>query len=293
MKFSEVNCPVCGQNDYKVVVPDTLGEKPPVFGYKWTPEIRKCYRAVRCKNCSHMYSSPRLEDMYAYYQDVADEGYLKNSHLRTGAARNVIKTIRKLNPEGRLLDVGSSTGDFLREAQRYYEVEGLELSNWASKIAIDAGLKIHKKKLADLARNDQTYDIITMWGVIEHLEFPREEIKHVHKLLKPEGIFCFWTGDSSSIFLKIFGKNWWYILGQHIQYFSNQSVDYLMRGNEFEKIFIRIYPYVMSLGYLGTSLSRYPIVGPLANKILKLESLKNRTFNFYLPGEMFGVYLKR
>src|SRR5436190_22061951 len=103
MKFVEVACPVCGGGDYDVIFPDTLGPRPPVFGYKWVPEVRKMYRAVRCRACRHMYSSPRLENMYAYYTDVSDDGYLANSELRRATAENVLWTRRRFVPSGRLL----------------------------------------------------------------------------------------------------------------------------------------------------------------------------------------------
>ncbi len=293
MNFIEVDCPVCGGNTYNIVLADTLGKNPPVFGYKWTPEIRKSYRAVRCRKCSHMYSSPRLEDMYAHYTDVSDAGYVENAPLRAATARKVLQTIHKLAPSGRLLDVGCSIGDFLKEAREYYDVEGLELSEWAADIAEEAGLTIHRKKIEDIVGSGPQYDVITMWGVIEHLEYPAQEMAHIQKLLNPGGIVCFWTGDSGSFPAKVFGKNWWYIIGQHIQFFTCRSADYLMHEHGFDRVFIRTYPYVISLDYLGTSLSRYPVVGYVLNKLLKAPIVRDRTITLKLPGEMFGVYRKR
>ena len=84
MKFIEVICPICESDEYKVLFPDTLGKLPPVFGYKWTPEIRKSYRIVECLECGHGYCSPRLENMGDYYTDNVDLDYLKNDELRMG-----------------------------------------------------------------------------------------------------------------------------------------------------------------------------------------------------------------
>src|SRR3990167_9059853 len=100
MDLIEVRCQVCDKNEYKVVYPDTLGNNVPVFGYKWTPDICKMHRLVQCTNCSHAYTSPRLKDMYKYYEDVADDGYLKNSGLRAKTARRVITTINGFIPKG-------------------------------------------------------------------------------------------------------------------------------------------------------------------------------------------------
>jgi len=293
MEFIEVDCPVCSENDYKVLYPDTLGKNPPIFGYKWVPEIRKMYRTVRCNSCGHVYCSPRLEDMYKYYQDVIDEDYLKNEALRTQTAKHVLPTIRRFVPSGRLLDVGCSTGDFLSVARDFYDVEGLELSDWALEIAKKRGLTIHKKKLSEMTGTGCLYDIITMWGVIEHLEYPLIEMQNVNHLLNKGGIACFWTGNIDSIYAKLFGRNWWYILGQHIQLFSKRSLDRLMHDTGFERLSIGIYPYVMSFKYLGISLSRYPFVGTLAKKLFRLMGLEKRTFTLKKSDEMFAIYRKK
>ena len=293
MKFIEVRCPVCRHDDYDIVFPDTLGETPPVFGYKWSLETRKCYRIVRCRRCSHMYSSPRLENMYFYYKDVADESYLDNAPLRAATARKVLVTINKLTRGGKLLDVGCSCGEFLKEASKYFMVEGLELSEWSADIAERSGLIIHRKTLEEMSDQESKYDLVTMWGVIEHLEDPLQELTYIQKILKRDGLVCFWTGDSNSITAKILGRHWGYLLGQHVQFFSRRSIDLLMEECGFELVSMKIYPYVINLGYLGTHLAHYPVFGPVLSRILKLGLLRNFTVTLKIPGEMFGVYRKR
>lgn len=293
MEFSEVNCPICEANDYKVVYPDTLGKRVPVFGYKWTPEIRKMYRLVRCKECSHAYASPRLLDMYKYYEDVADEEYLNNASLRQKTSGKVLQTINKFANGRRLLDIGCSTGDFLEVAGEVYEAEGLELSKWALDIARRKGLKIYDETLQEMAREcNGRYDIVTMWGVVEHLEQPKREIMHVNSLLKQNGIVCFWTGNFDSIYSKILGPRWWYLLGQHIQFFSWRSMDYLMKECGFERVYKGIYPYIISFKYLGISLSRYPAIGTIARSCFKYSGLDNREFTLKKSDEMFAIYEK-
>lgn len=293
MEFSGVNCSVCERNDYKVVYPDTLGKNVPVFGYKWTPDIRKMYRLVQCKHCSHAYASPRLMDMYKYYEDVEDESYLNNSELRKKTGRKVLATISKYIDNGRLLDVGCSTGDFLEVAKETYGVEGLELSSWASKIAAEKGLNIYSETLQERVKECKNpYDIVTMWGVIEHLENPKRELKFVNKLLNQGGIVCFWTGDFSSIYSKIFRQKWLYMLGQHIQFFSWKSMDYLMKDCGFERVHKGIYPYVISFKYLGISLSRYPYVGSFAKRCFRMLGLEEKVFTIKKSDEMFAIYKK-
>ncbi len=292
MKFIEVHCPVCAANDYDVVFPDTLGRRPPVFGYKWVPEIRNMYRAVRCRACAHVYSSPRLDNMYAYYTDVVDESYLANDQLRRETAEIVLQTLRQFAPSGKLLDVGCSTGDFLMVAKKYYDVEGLELSDWAAEIARKQGLTVHVEKLEQLVQAKPLYDVATMWGVIEHLEHPATEARHINRLLRTGGIVTLWTGDSDSFYARLLGQRWWYILGQHIQFFNWRSLDRLMSDCGFVRVHKGVYPYVISFKYLGISMSRYRGIGAVARTAFRLLGLNNRRFVLKKSDEMFAVYRK-
>lgn len=293
MKFSEIDCPVCAANDYRVIFPDTLGQNPPVFGYKWTPEIRRTYRVIRCKVCGHGYCSPRLQEMYSYYCDVMDEGYLENAPLRTESANRVLGKIREYIPSGTLLDVGCGTGDFLQVAKKSFQAEGLEVSNWALHESRKKGLTVHKKILSEFCEGRKTlYDIVTLWGVIEHLENPLPDMQRINRLLRENGLVCLWTGDLDSWLAKLLGHRWWYILGQHIQYFSRHSLDALMQRSGFQREFSGIYPYVISCGYLGVRLCPYRFVGPVFKSILGHRLLNKRIFTLYLPSEIFGIYRK-
>ncbi len=292
MKLIQVDCPVCSKNDYKVLYPDTLGEAPPVFGYKWTPAVLKRYRTVMCNCCGHVYSNPRLENMYQYYKDVVDNNYLENEHLRIQTAKKIIKTIQAFAPKGKLLDIGCSTGDFLSVAKDFYEAEGIELSHWAFEITQRRGLRVHIKYLSEMAQSGKLFDVVTLWGVVEHLENPAGEIRHINRLSNMGGIVCLWTGDTDSIFFRVMRKKWWYLMGQHIQLFSKKSLDRLMRDNGFEPAYKGIYPYTMSFEYLAILLNRYRFVGSLAKNIFRAFNLEKRLFTFKKSDEMFAIYRK-
>lgn len=291
MQLVEVPCPVCGSAAYRVAVPDTLGTKPPVFGYKWTPEVGKSYRFVRCCDCGHVYASPRLRDMYKYYVDNVDSAYLANAPLRVATARRVLEKIRQLQPGGRLIDVGCATGDFLAVAREYYDVEGLELSSWARAEAERKGLKVRAELIADMTERD-AFDVATLWGVVEHLEYPLDEMQRLNRVLKPGGLICFWTGDVDNFLARWFGRRWWYVMGQHTQMFSRSSLQRLMAAAGFRLVYRGNYPYVATLGYLGSRLDRYPIVGPALKRLFNLPVLSALTFPLILPDEIFDIYRK-
>ena len=230
--LTEFPCPVCGAVDYQELYPDKLGNGLPKFGYDFSPRHSDHYRVVRCAHCQHAYCSPRPANLYRSYLDVQDAEYLRNEAQRVATYEKTIDTIRRFKPQGKLLDVGCASGDFLAVARRNYGVEGLELSRWAAALARERGYAVHACRLSELLQST-LYDVVTMWGVIEHFEFPRHELAEIRRLLTPHGLVCLWTGDIDSLPSRLLGSKWWYVQGQHIQFFSLRSLDGLFASAGF------------------------------------------------------------
>jgi len=275
-----------------VLHPSTLGDELPVFGYDFSPAHNKTYRVVACDDCSHGYCSPRALDLFAGYRDVKDASYLENREQRLATSRLAVARIRESFDRGRLLDIGCSTGDFLTVAREHYAVEGLELSGWAVELARAQGLKVRSCRLNAIDESER-FDIVTLWGVIEHFDEPRNEVEQMHRLLKPGGGVFLWTGDIQSSTARLFGKRWWWYQGQHIQMFSEQSLVRLFEDHGFEKIWIGRYPYVMVLRSVAKSMMRYPIAGSVTKWFVDSFRLHDISVTFRLPGEMFASFRKK
>lgn len=287
----DIPCPVCRSIDYRTMYPDTLGEKMPEFGYDFSPKHTNSYRVVRCASCEHVYCSPLPVNLYESYIDVRDEEYLRNRQQRVDTAKRVVTVIRRYKQGGQLLDVGCATGDFLDVANNYFQGEGLELSRWAADISTAKGLIIHRQRLSKF-RVEGQYDVVTLWGVIEHFEDPSLEIGEIRRLLRPGGIVCLWTGDVDSVLPRVLGRRWWYFQGQHIQYFSKRSINRLFADKGFMLKEMHTYPYVMTLKSLAKSLSRYKVIGKLAKLLFDNSGIGEWRVTFKLPGEMLAIYEK-
>lgn len=285
-------CPICGKNGHAALYPDTLGGGLPRFGYDFTPEHMKTYRVLFCPDCRHGYASPRPERLWQQYEDVEDPAYLKRQPERLLSALRVLRKITNHRPSGRLLDIGCATGDFLDAARRHYDAEGLELSRWASEVARGRGLMVHRSDLAGF-HPSKPYDLLTLWGVIEHFEQPIEEIRRMNGLLRRGGLVCLWTGDIASLPARLFGKQWWYIQGQHLQVFSRRSLRSAFAQAGFKEIWVGRYPHVATLGSVAKSLSRYPAVGAIARSLFSHPAVSRIQVMLALPGEMFAIFKKR
>lgn len=290
--YNKVKCPVCCSEKIYTLYPDTLKDKAPLFNYSFSPEHTLTYQISKCKNCGHAFSVSIPDNFCLNYNDIIDVDYIKSQDQRLLTYRKVIKRLLRLFSFGHLLDVGCATGDFLSIAKSHYEVEGLEPSKWACKIAQEREFIVHNCFLNEI-KVANLYDIVTLWGVVEHFENPKKEIEHISKLLKIGGYVCLWTGDIESLPARLLGRKWWYIQGQHIQFFSKRSLTKLFNDSGFEKVTINIYPYVATFQSLAASLGRYPYLGKFIRNIVnKCSFIRNFSITLLIPGEMFAIFKK-
>lgn len=285
-------CPICSSKNTIELYPSTIDLKKLSFTYVKTPDSGKTFRSVRCKNCTHVFCNPLPKNIYKNYEDVVDKQYLKYTESINESAKKILPIIKSQVNSGTMLDIGCATGEFLNKAREYgFDVEGLELSKWSSEIAKKKDIKIYRNLLSSLAKKiPNRYDVITLFGVIEHFENPSQELGYIYKLLKPGGLLVIWTGDVSSFSSKVFGYNWWYWQGQHIQYFSHKSLSLLSKKSGIKHLFTKTYPFVGTYSLLDNSLSRYKKRNLIMKLIKPLFIIKSH-WTFYIPGEMlwFGI----
>ncbi len=172
---------------------------------------------VKCNSCSLIYTNPRAATAQENYFSNADIFYEearlifkgKKPHHRDRNYEYELVKIKKHKPSGKLLDVGTNMGFFLRKAREAgYETEGVEPSPAVSQIARDNwGLKIHTAFLQDANLPENHYDVITLIDVFEHVTQPKQLLNTCFKLLKPDGIVVIKVpnGDYNHFKMKLAG----------------------------------------------------------------------------------------
>jgi 2-polyprenyl-3-methyl-5-hydroxy-6-metoxy-1,4-benzoquinol methylase len=179
----QVSCPMCGETDGSV-----LAVERGALGVK------------RCAGCSLIYTSPRLSQPEAiYWGDY--EKYLAEatlifadqaSHHRDPNYREELDLIEVHRPtKGRLLDVGCNMGMFLRLArERGWESVGVEPSPALHRIATEhLGLSVYNCFVEDIPADEyDSFDVVALSDVFEHVTRPREFLQHVSRLLKRDGL---------------------------------------------------------------------------------------------------------
>jgi SAM-dependent methyltransferase len=195
-------CPNCGSTRFKVKY-----FEPP-------------YKVVKCLACSLVYlgNPPEQESIYEdYYEGAAPraEDYRIDSdvgHLAGLCAINEqrIAMVKRAKPAGKLLDVGCGRGYFLKTAQQHgFQVFGVDASERAVEYAKNAfGLNATVQKLDDLRDASTTFDLVTLWHVLEHFIDPFQALSRIRTLLAEGGI-CFMEVPNLRSIKFVFSKNKW------------------------------------------------------------------------------------
>jgi SAM-dependent methyltransferase len=281
-------CVICGGSEIEEVRPADIDRLDQVsFSYSFRPEHTRTFRVVRCLTCTHVFCSPLPARVTESYHDVVDDEYLKHAESRRLAAEAVLRRVARHTAGRRLLDVGCATGDFLDAGRAAgFDVEGIELSSWSCAIARQRGFTVHEEPLAAFAaRGGAGFDVLSLVGVIEHFPDPRSEMENVAKLLRPGGLVVIWTGDISAWLPRLLGRRWWYWQGQHIQYFTHESLARVSRLAGLEPVVTERYPFAATAGTIANSLRRYPFHRALSAAAALVFKLKPIIY-LRLPGEM-------
>jgi len=145
-----------------------------------------------CTHCKCRIVSPRPTQAsitLSYNVGTVYEQWLKDDEKRTDLWKRRLAIIRTITNKGTILDVGAGIGTFLHLAkQEGYIANGTETSETATHIAQKLyGLSLACGQLADIHYTDASFDIVTMWHVLEHVPMPSQIIKECFRILKPGG----------------------------------------------------------------------------------------------------------
>lgn len=207
------------------------------------------FAVMRCSSCSLVYVTPRLSGQALV--DVYDEGYWKSADPKSRGyadyareAALYLRTFEKrmalvagwLRPASRVLDVGCAAGYFLRVAQRHgHDVYGVELSPAISREAVAAlgAERIHTGTLDEAIAGKGfapgSFDLVTMWDVVEHLPDPQHVLRAIRTLLKPDGALLIETQNVASRWARLLGKRWHhYKHDEHLYHFDPVTIRRLL-----------------------------------------------------------------
>jgi len=255
MSLINVKCNLCGADDYRVLYDSTVKDT--------SPSLEDCVstinryasfnRVVSCRSCGLVYANPRDAGLKRLYEQVVDDEYLESWHDRARTFRNHIRILESFKKEkGRLLDIGCYGGIFLDEAKKHgYDISGIEPSRWAAELAAGkTGARVVCGGWDDASLPSDYFDIVTIWDVIEHLEDPSACLRQVQMWLKPGGIVAITTHDIGSLFARIMGKRYPWLMRFHLYHFEPKTLSAMLAKNGLETISARCYVKRFFLKYI-------------------------------------------
>ncbi|MGH9895245.1 MAG: class I SAM-dependent methyltransferase, partial [bacterium] len=198
-------------------------------------------KVVECRQCQVAWQWPlgrSAADSEEHYEQRYSETGSKacryfDPRERTDVARAQLQFVLGLCNDGRgsLLDVGAGMGFFVGEASMAgFDAIGMEPSRRGADAAnarLERGRVIHGT-IDDLP-TAATFDVITLWDVIEHVEIPLELIQQAAGRLNPGGWLVIETGNYQSVDRIKNGTSWWAFHPEHRWYFAPPVIEGLMR----------------------------------------------------------------
>ena len=194
------------------------------------------------------FPKPNAQQLPKYYES---EDYISHTDgkrtlfektyqfIKNIALANKLKLINNCAPKkGFLLDIGAGTGDFLLTAKNNgWDTIGFEPNSKAKEIAQKKGINF-TEKTADL--QDHSFDVITMWHVLEHVLDLEIQIKELKRLVKKDGTIIVAVPNFNSFDAKYYNEFWAaFDAPRHLWHFSKTAIEKLFRKENVKLVSIK------------------------------------------------------
>ncbi len=231
-------CPVCGKSQLKNFL---MCKDNSVSG--------ESFVIVECENCTFKFTNPRpdIDSIGKYYESAA---YISHSDSTEGIVNKAYQVVRKItigqkldlinkfsSNKGKILDYGTGTGYFLSACQKDgWEAEGVEPSETARKQTEEKlGKQISSGNLSGFA--PASFDIITLWHVLEHVHDLNGVMKRFTELLKPDGKLIIAVPNADSFDAQMYKEYWAaYDVPRHLYHFTQATMKRLLKKHKLQLV---------------------------------------------------------
>ena len=236
MRIVRSDCPVCKSEDVVFVIK--------TIDHTVTHEE---FEIWQCNKCTLRFTqaTPEEEEIAVYYKS---EDYISHSDTDKGFINSLYHKVRKRTliskrkliekhtgvVKGRILDIGCGTGAFLCTMETAgWQISGVEPEKDAREKAKQLyNLNVHDSELL-FDFEAETFDVVTMWHVLEHVQDLHEYINQTKKLLTPNGSLFVAVPNYTCYDQSVY-KSYWagYDVPRHLYHFSPDAMTSLLVKHE-------------------------------------------------------------
>jgi len=207
------------------------------------------FSIVKCKICGFRFTNPipTEEAIGGYYHS---EEYISHSNAKKGLINSIYQIVRNYSIDkkvllvkdyklqGKVLDIGCGTGEFLNALSKNgFDTKGIEPNESARNQAIkNYNLIVNEEKEIHNFQSG-SFDIITMWHVLEHVYRLEDRLEQIENMIKPGGFLLVAVPNPDSWDAKKYKKYWAaYDAPRHLYHFGQTDIVNLLDRFSFELI---------------------------------------------------------
>jgi SAM-dependent methyltransferase len=192
------------------------------------PRYAKNY-LVRCENCSFVFCQRRptkeeLERVYGGYNYVGAEATVATTEKKQKIAKHLLQ-LRGID-NGSVLDIGCGKGEWLDTFKQLgLHTFGTEFNSDLAQFGVSKGHQMLDGGLFPTHPDGKGFDLIIFTEVIEHIQNPVEVLRHLNRLLNPDGLIFITTPNFQAIERYLLGEAWGMICyPEHLSYFTPRTL---------------------------------------------------------------------
>ncbi|HOM67670.1 MAG: putative S-adenosylmethionine-dependent methyltransferase [Chloroflexi bacterium ADurb.Bin120] len=208
------------------------------------------FDVLECQNCGLYLIDPKLnsQQMEKYYPDeyicyleaIEDErNPLTRFNRYLGQRKRSLQVARRVKNPGKILDIGCATGIFLNEMQkRGWECQGVEPDQTAVDYARRRfGLDVYCGVVEDANLPAESFDVVTLWDVLEHVYDLNSTMAEIKRVLKPGGVIIAILPNANA-FERYWFKEYWvgWEVPRHYRTFTPKTITDFLAKFGFEDI---------------------------------------------------------
>ncbi len=271
------HCNLCGNIKYSILrVANDSRQKP-------------CKaKIVKCSSCHLIYVYSDLSSPVSYdsnYHVFLEE----DDTCKKNLADKILYQIDRYKGHGKLLEIGPGRGIFLKEAKSQgWDVLGLEVSGFAaSKIKEEFQIEVRVGTLSEQDFPEDSFDVIVMHEVIEHLQDPLGTLKEIYKFIKNDGVLSITTPNARTLNFWLGGSSVRYVLPEeHHYYFTPSTLQMLLEKAGFSILSMETYDHNLA-GLFEDILAKIGICIHLQRFFHKPDKSKSRNLYSFLAHCVF------